>query len=419
MTDTITINTRDGDVVVPATVIETLAVHQEVTGDGWNLAHVATGMTFGITGLPTEAEAVEAARCVLANSELAHVLEAATQEEAVARAEALGTVTELVRGIVQGLEDERFKRQHEEGVYTPEALIGLIVAGQDRIENVDIDHVTVGIEAATDDEKRDILRAIASECEKATRCADKYSEPGYADPEFSYVFLGSWWHRPDGDLRESKLVSIIESCGGAVEWDDEWAVCSGDDCFGAVRTSPDSYHWTKSYVEWDCEVVCCECMEDEDNRRDFAESELEGSPHMADTLDWDLDALGYVRLDEDFQRGLYGGQSADPNKIAEALEGREITRFVFQIDSVGQFDARFSCWVHEDEMPEGGLDLAHSEANGSDPVVAMKQAMNDADRQMASLPDGPGVKVAKCNPDGTATVRVVSPEDFIAGKALD
>ena len=50
--------------------------------------------------------------------------------------------------------------------------------------------------------------------------------------------------------------------------------------------------------------------------------------------------------------------------------------------------------------------------------MQMQKALADASTKMATI-DG-GIKVAKCDLDsGTARVRVVSPEEFVDGKALD
>jgi predicted transcriptional regulator len=409
---TITIHLRDGPREVEATIIDTLAVHQEVDGNGWNVAHAATGMTFGITQLRTEAEATEAAHCVLANAALAHVLEAETQDEAVSRGEAMTqegapSVQAAVRAIHEGLVAEWTKRLTESGaILTPEMVVDLIEREPSSLAEVEhFDEVLEGIEQAGDDVQWQVTDAIREVF--VGDFVSHYAEPGYTDPA-GLIFMGDW-NGKGGD----ELVRILEVCGNAIEWCDEWATCCA--CAKAVRTQADSYCWTRSYVEWSGELTCHECMEDDDNRRAYIEEELEGDSDHADTLDWDLAGLGYVRMDEDFQSGLYGGQSASPRKIADALRERGVERFVFQIDSVGQFDARFSCWLHEDEdMPV----LGSGETDGPDPVVQMKSAFADAKVKEAALPPGPGVVVTTCNADGTATVNRVSDEDFIAGKAL-
>ena len=81
----------------------------------------------------------------------------------------------------------------------------------------------------------------------------------------------------------------------------------------------------------------------------------------------------------------------------------------------------FSVWVHEEQADQARLkELARLLANprnsdGADVAEGLKRAMQSASEQMAKLPDGQGVKYASCNPDGTAQVRLVSPEEFVRG----
>ena len=389
---TITIPLRDGPREGEATIIDTLAVHQELDGPGSNVTHAATGMTFGITQLRTEAEAIEAAHCVLANAALAHVLEAETQDEAVSRGEAMTqegapSVQEAVRAIHEGLVAEWTKRLTESGVIlTPEMVVDLIEREPSSLAEVEhFDEVLEGIEQGGDEVQQQLTSAIRDECETGnfvSNWASEYAEPGYTDPD-KLIVMGDW-NGKGGD----ELVRILEVCGNAVEWCDEWATCA--ECGSAVRTKPDSYCWTRSYVEWAGDLTSHQCISDDATKREYIEQELEGDSDHADTLDWDLAGLGYVRMDEDFQSGLYGGQSASPRKIADALRERGVERFVFQIDSVGQFEARFSCWLHEDEdMPS----LDRGETDGADPAVQMQAALADAKVKEAALPPGPGVVV--------------------------
>jgi hypothetical protein len=39
----------------------------------------------------------------------------------------------------------------------------------------------------------------------------------------------------------------------------------------------------------------------------------------------------------------------DPHKVAKELRAKGISRFLFNIDDVGQFDSHWSVYVHEDE----------------------------------------------------------------------
>lgn len=356
-------------------------------------------------------------------------------------------------------------------ILPPLKIMRMVCEGLDNTEKYDREQMEESIEALTGEQQREILSAVAEHSTHVHTTAGEYSEPGYTDPEHGYVFLGDWWVRsgPRGTLSESREVEVIAWAGGSVEWHDEWCVCRG--CDGAIRTQADSYGWRRSYVEFEDEVRCDNCMEDEDERADYLRT-LEDNPHTALTLDWDLEGPGYVKLDGDFQNGLYGGQSASPEKIAADLRSRGVSRFVFKIDSKGQFDLKFSCWVHREEitercpvgvihrvagysrdneerlededgapvvfssleayeeategsdgalrhlkLPEPQIVLVDLDSDGPDPAAGLKAAMQDATAKMAELPEGEGVKYASCDTStGTATVKIVSSEDFIAGR---
>ena len=402
---------------VQATLVGPLGVHpdpgaQYRDGSGWNVTHIATGLTVGLSRLPDEQAALDAAASLLLVEGVDYVLAATTQENAQERLAETGLEVALhARRITAEVTEQAKQRLTESGeLLSPEQVQALIEIDFEALVDVALwDEVIELVEAADAEVKNALLAVVIEQDSIVYRHAGGYAEPGYGDAgDGDCVLLGDW--NPKGGDR---LAALAEACGASIEWCDEWTDCG--ECLKAVRIQPDSYSWTMSYVEWAGEITCHECMEDDDHKRDFLESELEDDPNRADTLDWDLEGLGYVRMDADFQNGLYGGQSANPHKIASALRERGIERFVFQIDSVGQFDARFSCWLHEDEdMPS----LAEAETDGSDPAAAMKAALQDASAKMSGL-SGDGVKVATCNPDGTATVRMVSNEDFIAGKALD
>ena len=52
---------------------------------------------------------------------------------------------------------------------------------------------------------------------------------------------------------------------------------------------------------------------------------------------------------------------------------------------------------------------------GADPAEAMQRGLQDATAKMAKLPEGPGVRYASIQGDGTAKVRLVSPQEFVEG----
>jgi len=426
MKERITINLQDqDDVEVEATIVAgVMAVHTQpwVVGDDsdstmWVVSHVHTGMTFGIYALDSEQDALEAAGLAALSEAVIDVLSATTAEEAISRTgENFHTTIQKINQVFvdrQRIEAKaEYDRLIESGeIMSPSALEADIRDnGWSGVDH--FDDVLELVEDASDKQKQAIVDAfLAHDAAKNgdVQTHDGYAEPGYDDPEY-LVLIANWNGYSDGN----ELEKLLETCGCSIEWSDEWIACG--ECWKLARTSPDYYGWTPSYVLFHgCEPVCHECMSaDEGMQRDYVEQELEDNCDKADTLGLDLEGLDYTRLDEDFQSGLYGGQCADPHKIGAALRERGIERFVFQVDSVGQFDSRFSCWIHNDDMPEGGLELDSTETDGPDPAQRMKAALQDASAKMSGL-SGEGVKVATCNADGTADVRLVSKDDFIAG----
>ena len=262
-----------------------------------------------------------------------------------------------------------------------------------------------------------------------------YAEPGY-DPDTEMIATGDWnsqtvrrrvYDKPipgwltvknpnetfeHVDNTMPRIAAILEKLGVALEWSDEWCDCSG--CSKLFRTQPNSYSWMASYWLHDgIGQYCQDCVLDDPE--DYLEH-LEGNPRTANTLNLDLEVHGYRHVKGDYENGLCGGQCDDPHKIAESLEKLGIGRFIFEIDDVAQFGLSFSVWVHESEYDK--LDPDEIDSKGDDPARAMESALKSASVQLATL-DGPGVRVAKCNADGTATVKLVSQQEFIDGKALD
>jgi hypothetical protein len=282
---------------------------------------------------------------------------------------------------------------------------------------------------------------IAKERGLYIESAQGYAEPGYTDPDGAIV-LSNWndrtrYDRETGsfeteDDTPSRIGRILERMGCEIEWEDEWVSC---ECGKVFRTSPDSYLWTRSGYIGDGWVSCAECLEADP---EALLKDLEGDPNKALTFDLDMESLGYVNLtwDEDgcvdsFQSGLYGGQCDDPHKIAADLDKRGIGRYVFQIDSAGQFETRFSVWVPREELglADGAeWDEIHEtiqrvlsdpiDSRGKDPATQLRKALQDAGAKMSPLGSSPGVQIATCDLEsGTATVKTITPEDFVSGKA--
>lgn len=271
---------------------------------------------------------------------------------------------------------------------------------------------------------------FAEKCavEKSTRWAimdlnieESYSEPGYDDPKGGYIVLGNWNDASHYDEKLDKFVyddkvmtklsNLLEKNDCDVEWDENWYRC--DECSGIFRCTQDCYGWTTYGYEFeDYSRICGDCIRE--NPDDYL-NELEGSTSKALTLDIDFLDEEYTKVDCEFENGLYGGQSASPQKIGELLESADVHRYIFEIDSVDQFDTHFSVWVHDSEYTDD-LEclLLHGKTNGADPAAMMEKALKDSIAKMDGL-QGDGVRYAKLKMDGTADVKLVSQKDFIEG----
>ena len=284
-----------------------------------------------------------------------------------------------------------------------------------------------GLEEAIKDVAHDWLQDLLSDGHFYIEWADKYCEPGYTQSEKGVLFAN--WNKETKYNSATKELETIHSAMESIykvaeamdyecEWSDEWAMCH--DCNGAVRTEPDCYSWTRYYALIDdCELVCADCIEEDPEQ--YLE-DLSGNSDKAVTFPIDLYDHGYHNLNDDaiersFEHGLYGGQDASPHKIAIALENVGVTDFIFKIDSVGQFDSKFSVWVPEADLQVAGKAVFEDDSYHADvdPAAAMKAGLEEASKKMSKLPEGEGVKHATVNPDGTATVKLVSQQDFIEG----
>jgi hypothetical protein len=182
------------------------------------------------------------------------------------------------------------------------------------------------------------------------RLAPGYAEPGYTG---EVVALGNWnsitrYDSADNshetlDVTPVRVGELLEKAGVEIEWSDEWAECH--DCQKVVRTQPDSYSWTPSYILTEDGIFCEGCtLEDPEAYL----ADLDGNTDRAITLDINPEDHGYIRLDEDYAAGWYG-RNDSPQDIGEALRERGIYRFVFRITGSGQFETSFCVYIHEDE----------------------------------------------------------------------
>lgn len=264
-----------------------------------------------------------------------------------------------------------------------------------------------------------------SRCAEVTLHTDGYAEHGYTDPKSGVIALGNWntisrWNADqrkseDIDSAPADLASELEKLGVELEWNDEWITC--DDCYKLVRNKPDSYHWRQAYWETDNGITCHECI-----KKDPSEylSALEGQDSSCLTIDIDLSEHGYKQLQGDFQNGFHEGQAADPKRIAAALREQDVERFIFVLDEASQFYITFSVWVHETEYDR--IDMSKWKTSKKDadvsPAENLRRSLQSAKLMMDSKNES-GIQVIQCNNKGGATVKIVSPQDFIDGKALE
>jgi hypothetical protein len=181
--------------------------------------------------------------------------------------------------------------------------------------------------------------------------AGGYSEPGYSEPETGIVILANWNKKYNSEghkatkaeLTMPRLQALFEYFGAAVEWSDEWYVCS---CGKCVRTKPDCYAWTPSYWMYDGEIECCECVESDPSG--YIEY-LTGNEDAASTMDVNLREHGFKGVPITYETGWHAGQRDNPSEIAESLRNLGVEKFIFQIDEGRQFDTSWSVWVHKTE----------------------------------------------------------------------
>jgi hypothetical protein len=262
-----------------------------------------------------------------------------------------------------------------------------------------------------------------------------YAEPGYSDPPSGVIATANWntvsrWdaelnRHVDIDKTMPRVAKIFETMGVGIEWSDEWTECTC--CWGLLRTSPDSYSWSPSYVDFDGERVCLDCIDPEEHL-----SELEGEQGRCNTIhSIDPTDHGYRLVNDEFENGFHRGQDASPAKIAEIMRAEGFERFLFNIEGKGQFDIRFGLYLHDEEAKEGGLERAQHairtfNTDGPSNSDALRRGLMEASRKTSDLraeaakrgDSPPGIIVAKVG-DGGAEVKEVSVQDFIEGKALD
>lgn len=254
-----------------------------------------------------------------------------------------------------------------------------------------------------------------------------YAEPGYQDPESGVIATGNWndiSEYVDGkhntiDDAPAWLCDQLEEMDVEIEWSDEWERC--EDCAKLVRTTADSYRWQRAWAELDDDVVCVECLTDGRAKQHL--ENLEGNSNACNTIEGiNPEDHDYIMILGDQQNGLYGGQNDDPQSIAKVMHKMNITRFLFNLDDVDQFDSKFSLFVHQEEVDEheeaGGVEHIQrtllGNTKGPDPAEAMRKALQSAP---IAASHGPGVTHIELNENEPPKVRSISPEQFLKGIA--
>jgi len=238
--------------------------------------------------------------------------------------------------------------------------------------------------------------------------ATDYAEPGY-DAEGKGILFHNWNDVP-GDTR-----TALEEFYN-LEWSDEWLVC---DCGKAFRCSPDSYSWTCYGWVGDGDCSCGDCVREEGI--DFVEKELVNNPDRVDTIGLDLEKLGFLRLEENFDYGLREGNSNyDPKKILSLLQKAVPgVQVVFGGLSACQFENSFRVFVRHPDKTDRQLEkiISHlSFAGTASPGLAaknIKKGLKEAARQQGEL-KGEGVKYSKIDSStGKVKTRLIPPDEFI------
>ena len=176
--------------------------------------------------------------------------------------------------------------------------------------------------------------------------ADAYLEPGYNSPENGKIIFSDWNKFPQ------YVIELLELAGHVTEWYDEWMVTDNGN---AVRTSPDSYHWTPSYLITEDGYVL--------TREDSAEEWIEclkcsdwchpphALPAWINPKEYGFESYG----EEVYQSGLHRGMNDDPKEVlAEIFDKYTNPEVVFTCEQ-SQFYVEWKAWVKlEEEQGDEG-----------------------------------------------------------------
>lgn len=179
-------------------------------------------------------------------------------------------------------------------------------------------------------------------------------EPGYGYDDDTVLVVGNWNEKRSGTPWEKfhpvRLENALETTGAEIDWYDEWTRC--EECYRAVRTQPNSYSWTPSYIWTEYGPVCVECVLG--NLESYLDLFI-NNPENAFPFDVSLRDYGFEQWEprnpHTYETGWHPHQDDDPKKILPEIQDDfpdDDIEVVFLIDGVGQFDMRWSAWFRKE-----------------------------------------------------------------------
>lgn len=197
-------------------------------------------------------------------------------------------------------------------------------------------------------EKNTRISRILDWMEKKGHDFDWYETKCNMTPFDTPLIAANWNDVP------SKMTDYIESLVDT-HWNDEIARC--DCCGGAILTSPSYYGDLPEWVLMDCEILCKDCILNDESLQDEIIETYKNQTDKA-IMPWFFDIIekqGYVCYSPDeycqrFETGFHPGQNDDPVDIAKDIEENlPGYNYIFKIDSAGQFDIRWSVFIKKNQ----------------------------------------------------------------------
>jgi len=146
---------------------------------------------------------------------------------------------------------------------------------------------------------------------------------------------------------------------------------------------------------------------------------IANNARQAITIDVDPTEHGYSKVnDEPFEYGFHHGQDNSPDAILNSLRKAGIAETaVFSIDESSQFYMRFSVYVETEFLQDAqrALEEGNTRCDIS-PAVALEQGLRQAARDTTPPEDGKVQVTTVDTGTGEATVRNLTPDEFVSGK---